>query len=267
MKITALAAVFGLGFSALAAAHPTWMLPSHFSVSKAEGDWITFDYTASHTAFQVDKPASAHDARVLLPSGASVSPDHILRGKRRSVFDFYFEEAGTHKVTVNSQAPRYMTIYTDRQGNRGRRGANKIDRDNHVPRGAQNIQTLESTQQTESYITVMAPTPIKARNQGFEMLPITHPSDLIAGEAFTVRYLVDGKPVEGLTVNITREGALYRAAQEAIESTTNAQGDAVFTAPIAGRYLLAAEYRYAIDSPLADMRAGTINTTLEVQPK
>lgn len=256
----------GLGFSALATAHPTWLLPSHFSVSKAQGSWIAFDYTASHTVFSVDKPASAHEATVELPSGATVRPDHILRGKRRSVFDFFFVEPGTHKVVVANRDPIYLTFFTDRRGKEGKVAANKLQRQAKLPRGAKDAKTMAITKHTESYITVMAPTEIKAKNQGFEMVPVTHPADLVEHEAFTMSYRVNGKPVEGLEVTLTREGAQYRDAQNALTAKSDSNGEVQFTVERAGRYLLAANQRYKLHGDtMADMAATMLHTTIEVQ--
>ncbi len=37
----------GLGMTSVAQAHPRWVVPSHFTVSKEGGDWLSFDVTAS----------------------------------------------------------------------------------------------------------------------------------------------------------------------------------------------------------------------------
>ncbi|QIZ78862.1 DUF4198 domain-containing protein [Ferrimonas lipolytica] len=265
-KIKGLALAVGLGFSALATAHPTWLLPSHFSVSKAEGSWITFDYTASHTVFSVDKPASAHDAKIIMPSGATERPDFVLKGQRRSVFDFFFIEEGTHKVVVANQDPLYLTFYTDRRGDKGKIQANKITREDKLPRGATDAKTMAIIKHTESYVTVMAPTEIKATNKGFEMVPVTHPADLIENEAFTFSYLVNGKPVEGVEVTLTQEGAQYRDAQDALIAKTDTNGEVEFTVASAGRYLLAANQRYKLKGDsMADMATTMLHTTIEVQ--
>lgn len=57
----------------LVSAHPLWVLPSHFTVSKQEGDWVTFDVTASHGTFVFDKPASVEGAYVVMPNGEQKS--------------------------------------------------------------------------------------------------------------------------------------------------------------------------------------------------
>nr|WP_252973493.1 DUF4198 domain-containing protein [Vibrio navarrensis] len=61
--------------SGAASAHPRWLLPSEFSISSQEGDWITTDATASHGTFVFDKPLSVDSGYVLTPlASASVLP-------------------------------------------------------------------------------------------------------------------------------------------------------------------------------------------------
>ncbi|EVU13260.1 hypothetical protein D046_6023A, partial [Vibrio parahaemolyticus V-223/04] len=89
MKAVALASVMAIGLAAAttAQAHPRWVLPSHFTVSKEGGDWLTFDVTASHGTFVFDKPAGSEQAFVIMPDGRSERPNFVIRGKRRSMFD------------------------------------------------------------------------------------------------------------------------------------------------------------------------------------
>lgn len=100
----------GMAVSATANAHPRWILPSHFTVSKEGGDWLTFDVTASHGTFVFDKPAGSETGQIVMPDGRIQYPSYVTKGKRRSIFDFYFEEEGTHKVRVNN-VPSYYTQY------------------------------------------------------------------------------------------------------------------------------------------------------------
>lgn len=87
MKALALAGVmaFGLAATTTAQAHPRWILPSHFTVSKEGGDWLTFDVTASHGTFVFDKPAGSESAQIIMPDGRKERPNFVIRGKRRSL--------------------------------------------------------------------------------------------------------------------------------------------------------------------------------------
>ncbi|MHA2798033.1 DUF4198 domain-containing protein [Vibrio harveyi] len=270
MKAVALASVMAMGLAAAttAQAHPRWVLPSHFTVSKEGGDWLTFDVTASHGTFVFDKPAGSDQAFVIMPDGRSERPNFVVRGKRRSMFDFYFEEEGTHKVAINNQ-PSYYTQYKA-----GRRDtvkwarASKADRASVIPEKARDVVTQLSYTRAESYVTVGMPTEKALEIEGklLEMKPITHPSDIIDGEAVTFQFFFNGEPQQGVTAEITREGTLYRNHQEQMDVVSDKEGKITFTPEVAGRYLMKANYKGELkNDPLADKASVNVHLTFETQ--
>ena len=92
----------------------------------------------------------------------------------------------------------------------------------------------------ESFVTNGSPneTALKTTGEGIELVPVTHPNDLVAGEAATFKLQIDGKPAAGLELEITRGGTRYRNAQEEIKVTTDAEGKFSVTWPEAGMYWL-----------------------------
>ncbi|MGI3021483.1 DUF4198 domain-containing protein [Vibrio alginolyticus] len=270
MKAVALASVMamGLAVTTTAQAHPRWVLPSHFTVSKEGGDWLTFDVTASHGTFVFDKPAGSDQAFVVMPDGRSERPNFVVRGKRRSMFDFFFIEEGTHKVAINNQ-PSYYTQYKA-----GRRDtvkwarASKAERGDVLPEQARDVVTQLSYTRAESYITVGMPTDKALEIEGkmLEMKPITHPSDIIEGEPVTFQFFFNGEPQEGVTAEITREGTMYRNHQEQIDVVSDKDGKVIFTPEVAGRYLMKANYKGELkDNPLADKASANVHLTFETQ--
>ncbi|HHX8294982.1 TPA: DUF4198 domain-containing protein [Vibrio diabolicus] len=270
IKAVALASVMAMGLAATttAQAHPRWVLPSHFTVSKEGGDWLTFDVTASHGTFVFDKPAGSDQAFVVMPDGRSERPNFVVRGKRRSMFDFFFTEEGTHKVAINNQ-PSYYTQYKA-----GRRDtvkwarANKAERHDVLPEQARDVVTQLSYTRAESYITVGMPTDKALEIEGkmLEMKPITHPSDIIEGEPVTFQFFFNGEPQEGVTAEITREGTMYRNHQEQIDVVSDEDGKVNFTPEVAGRYLMKANYKGELkDNPLADKASANVHLTFETQ--
>ncbi|WP_440886603.1 DUF4198 domain-containing protein [Vibrio campbellii] len=270
MKVVALASVMAMGLAAAttAQAHPRWVLPSHFTVSKEGGDWLTFDVTASHGTFVFDKPAGSEQAFVIMPDGRSERPNFVVRGKRRSMFDFYFEEEGTHKVAINNQ-PSYYTQYKA-----GRRDtvkwakASKADRASVIPEKARDVVTQLSYTRAESYVTVGMPTEKALELEGklLEMKPLTHPSDIIEGEEVIFQFFFNGEPQQGVTAEITREGTLYRNHQEQIDVVSDKDGKITFTPELAGRYLMKANYKGELkNDPLADKASANVHLTFETQ--
>lgn len=270
IKAVALASVMAMGLAATttAQAHPRWVLPSHFTVSKEGGDWLTFDVTASHGTFVFDKPAGSDQAFVVMPDGRSERPNFVVRSKRRSMFDFFFTEEGTHKVAINNQ-PSYYTQYKA-----GRRDtvkwarANKAERHDVLPEQARDVVTQLSYTRAESYITVGMPTDKALEIEGkmLEMKPVTHPSDIIEGESVTFQFFFNGEPQEGVTAEITREGTMYRNHQEQIDVVSDEDGKVIFTPEVAGRYLMKANYKGELkDNPLADKASANVHLTFETQ--
>ncbi|EOV0872860.1 DUF4198 domain-containing protein [Vibrio parahaemolyticus] len=268
MKAVALASVMAMGLAAAttAQAHPRWVLPSHFTVSKEGGDWLTFDVTASHGTFVFDKPAGSEQAFVIMPDGRSERPNFVIRGKRRSMFDFFFVEEGTHKVAINNE-PSYYTQYKA-----GRRDtvkwvrANKAERADVLPEKTRDVVTQLSYTRAESYITVGKPTEKALEIEGklLELKPLTHPSDIIEGEAVTFQFFFDGKPQQGVTAEITREGTLYRNHQEQIDVVSDKDGKITFTPDVVGRYLMKANYKGELNNhPLADKTSANVHLTFE----
>ena len=270
MKAVALASVMAMGLAAAttAQAHPRWVLPSHFTVSKEGGDWLSFDVTASHGTFVFDKPAGSEQAFVIMPDGRSERPNFVVRGKRRSMFDFYFEEEGTHKVAINNQ-PSYYTQYKA-----GRRDtvkwakASKADRASVIPEKARDVITQLSYTRAESYVTVGMPTEKALEIEGklLEMKPLTHPSDIIEGEEVIFQFFFNGEPQQGVTAEITREGTLYRNHQDQIDVVSDKDGKITFTPEVAGRYLMKANYKGELkNDPLADKASANVHLTFETQ--
>ncbi|MGF1793803.1 DUF4198 domain-containing protein [Photobacterium profundum] len=262
--------VAGLAATATANAHPRWVLPSHFTVSKEGGDWLTFDVTASHGTFVFDKPAGSESAQVVMPDGRKERPNFVIRGKRRSIFDFYFEEEGTHKVQINN-VPSYYTQYKA-----GRRDtvkwapANKAERDTLLPEKSRDVVTQLSFTRAESYITVGKPTDKALEMDGkyLELLPITHPSDIVEGEDVSFQFYFNGEPQQGVTAEITREGTLYRNQQEQIDVISDSEGKVTFTPDVAGRYLMKANYKGELkNNPLADTASVNVHFTFEAMLK
>jgi hypothetical protein len=72
--------------------------------------------------------------------------------------------------------------------------------------------------------------------QGIELVPVTHPNELAAGEAATFKLLRDGQPAADIEVTIARGGTRYRDNPEEITVRTGADGSFTVTWPEPGMY-------------------------------
>ena len=264
-----LLSLLALTFAASTQAHNRWILPTHFNVSAEEGGkpvWIMADVTASNETFNVDKPMGSDRFSILKPNGKPSRPGSSFRGHRKSVVDINLAESGTYKMFLDSDVS-YWTRYEMAGSDEAKwlRGANKATRDARLPKGAKNVKTMASKAQVMTFVTLNEPTNnYGVSNEGLELKPITHPSDIAQNEQVTLQMLFDGKPQQGVKVEIIKDGARYRNDPEALELKSNKNGEVTFTLKDAGRYLLMANYRSeSSDNPLADEVGGQIFFTFE----
>ncbi|TEW54591.1 DUF4198 domain-containing protein [Psychromonas sp. RZ22] len=256
----------GAAFSSAASAHTRWVLPSNFTVSTEGGEWLTFDVTAANATFVFDKPAGSENARIIMPDGRKERPNFVLRGKRRSVFDFEFIEAGTHKVTINNEPSYFTRFKAGRRDTPKRMRANKIDRVALLPKESRDVETAVMFTRVESYITVGKPNTKAFELEGkyLELMPITHPSDIVAEEPVRLQLFFNGKAQAGVEVEVVREGMIYRNQQEEVKVVSDEKGFVTFTPEIAGRYLLVAKHQdVLVDNQFADKMMASVNLTFE----
>src|SRR5690606_34265924 len=96
-----------------------------------------------------------------------------------------------------------------------------------VPADADQLQVSESIGRIETFVTNGAPTDtaLQSTGKGMELSALTHPNDWYAGEETGFRLTVDGHPQEGIEIEIIRGGTRYRNSLEAINVTTDANGE------------------------------------------
>lgn len=261
--------LLALAFASSTQAHNRWILPTHFNVSAEEGEkqvWIMADVTASNETFNVDKPMGSDRFTIIKPDGNRSRPGSSFKGHRKSVVDINLADNGTYKMFLDSDV-NYWTRYEVAGEEKAKwlRGVNKASRDKVLPKGAKNVKTMASKSQVMTFVTLNEPTDnYSLNNQGLELKPITHPSDIAQNEEVKLQLLFDGKPQKGVKVEIIKDGARYRNSPEALELESNNKGEISFTLKDAGRYLLMADYRTEkSNNPLADEMGGQIFFTFE----
>jgi uncharacterized GH25 family protein len=227
------------------------VVPSHYVQSKT-GSFVSVDVSASNMTFQADKGIGLDAFHVVLPDGSKVKPAAVYQGKRKSQADVELANEGTYRLELGN-GTRYFTSY-ELNGERKRLMANKKERDAQLPEGATKIMTTQGNSRSMAFVTVNKPTDtvLALSNKGLEFQFDRHPADIVAGEEVTVTFLVNGKAAAGVELDLSREGELYRNDPERKHHKTDNSGKFVFTAPVAGRYLLEASYQADSQSELAD---------------
>lgn len=265
IKLAALA--LALTLPVAAHAHKAWVLPSQTVLSGNE-PWITVDAAVSNDLFYFNHvPLRVENVVIVAPDGSKPAPQNGHTGKYRSVFDLQLAQTGTYRIAVVN-AGLFANWEENGQPKRWRGTPDTFKTE--VPTDAKNLQVTQSAGRIETFVTNGSPSTgaLAATNQGLELIPITHPNDLFAGEAASFQLLIDGKPAAGLEIEIVAGGTRYRDAQNEIKATSDADGKFSVTWPAAGMYWLETSLQddKASSAPAKQRRASYV-ATLEVLPQ
>ena len=248
-------------------AHKAWLQPSQ-TVIAGTNPWITVDAAVSNDLFYFNHvPLRLDNLVITAPDGSKVEPQNSATGKYRSVFDVELKQQGTYRIaTVNSG----LSASWDVDGKPKRWRGTVATFATEVPKDAKDLKVSQSVGRNETFVTNGSPneTALKTSGEGIELVPVTHPNDLFAGEKATFKLHIDGKPAAALDIEITRGGTRYRNAQEEIKVKTDANGEFSVTWPEAGMYWLETGTEDDKTSlPQAKQRRLSYVATLEVLPQ
>ena len=261
LALAALAAPFG------AAAHKAWLRPSQ-TVLAGTDPWITVDAAVSNDLFYFNHvPIRLDNLAITAPDGSKVQPQNPATGKYRSVFDVQLAQQGTYRIAVVNSG---LSGSWEEDGKPKRWRGTPATFATEVPKDAKNLQVSQSLGRNETFVTNGSPndTALAPSGEGIELVPVTHPNDLFAGEEATFRVLVDGKPAPGLEFEIVRGETRYRNAQDEIKATTDANGEFAVTWPEPGMYWVQASTQDDKTSvPQAKQRRLSYVATLEALPQ
>lgn len=240
LALAALGAAMALPLTAHA--HRAWLLPSATVVSGASA-WVSIDAAVSNELFYADhNPMKLDGVVVQAPDGSVAKPLNALTAKYRSTFDVQLNQPGTYKiVSVSSNVSASWT-----EGGQAKRFRGSADDfAQQVPAGAADLKVIRGSSRNETFVTRDAPTTavLTPTGKGLELVPVTHPNDLVAGEAATFRFLIDGKPAAGLEVAFAPGNSRYRATPGDFKVKTGTDGAFKVTFPEAGMYWMNAVVR------------------------
>lgn len=250
--------------AASALAHNVWMKPSSTVLSKA--DWVTVDAAVSNDLFFFNhRPMGIDKLVITAPDGSTVAPKNVHKGELRSVFDLKPEQAGTYQLAVVNSGTNGG--YKDAAGQMKRLRGTAEEILTQIPADAQEVRLSESASRVETFVTMGKPSAIKPSGKGLELVPVTHPNDLVVGDAATLAFHIDGQPAAGVEVVLVQDGKRYRDSLEEIKATTDAKGQFKVTFTKPGMYWLDADAQDSKTShPKIKERRLAYVATLEVLP-
>lgn len=266
MKLAALALAITITLPLSAHAHRQWLLPSA-TVFSGQDPWVAVDAAVSTKVFYFDDfPLRLDGLAVTAPDGKSLEAVNTNTGKHRSSFELQLAQAGTYKLAVLNNGV-FASYKLDGQPKRWRGTAASFAKE--VPANAQELKVSEMQGRVETFVTSGKPnkTALAPTGVGLEMVPLTHPNDLVVDEAATFQLLLDGKPASGVEVEVAPSGARYRDKTEELSLKTDADGKFSIKWGGPGLYWLGASVQDTKTSlPQASQRRASYVATLEVLP-
>ncbi|PZO07219.1 MAG: DUF4198 domain-containing protein [Alphaproteobacteria bacterium] len=240
LALLALTAALAAPFAAQA--HRAWMLPSATTLSGTDA-WISIDAGASNQVFVADHaPLGMDNLVITAPDGSTVAPANMMRGQYRSTFDLHLTQPGTYKIASVSSG---MSASYALNGETKRWRGAATDFPSAIPAGATDVRATSNANRMETFVTLGQPseTVFVPTGRGLELLPITHPTDLVVGEEATFKLLKDGQPAAEMEITVARSGARYRDNPDDITVTTASDGTFSIIWNDAGMYWLNASQR------------------------
>jgi len=259
LKIAVLAAVL-LPLDAFAAR--AWLLPSQTIVANS-GGWVTVDAAMADDLFSMNQGAMNVDSLLVTgPDGQPVAPQNPAKGKTRSSFDLELRSAGTYRIAV---ADDMVMARWEEDGKPKRWRGTPAEMAANIPANAAKLEVEQVVRRVETFVSVGTPSALAPVNKGLELVPLTHPNDLYAGETAKFRFLLDGKPAKDLEVEIIASGTRYRDAPGETVLKTDAKGELSFKWPAAGLYWLDAGLQDdGATAPGVKKRRANYDATFEV---
>jgi hypothetical protein len=252
------------GIACAAQAHRPWMLPSSTLIETEREAWVTIDGAISEGLFDLDHlPLRMDGLTVTDPDGQTAPAPAATVGKFRSSVDLKLPKNGTYRVTLD--ATSVMGSYK-LNGETKRFRATEQTVEKEIPAGASEVTRTTMVQRQDTFVTLNKPTTaaLKPVGTGLELVPVTHPNELRAGEKATFRFQLDGKPLANFPFSLVPGGVKYRGTINEVRLSTDARGEASFTLPAPNMYWLSAKYPF---TESADTKRYSYSATLEILPE
>jgi uncharacterized GH25 family protein len=266
-------ALAGLSVVSLSAhAHKPWLLPSSSNVEGKEA-WVTVDAAISEGLFDIDHQPLKLDGIVITgPDGGKLTPENVNNGKLRNTFDLKLPKPGTYKIELVSK--NVFGSYKDNTGATKRFRGSEESLAKDVPADATEVKLSRMESRLETFVSTGTPdmAVFKPTGVGLEMVPVTNPTELRAGEKATWRFLLDGKPVANQGVSLIPGGVRYRGTLGEIRQNTDAKGELTIELPAAGMYMVSSAWPAAAPQvpgqpPQMPPRRASYSAVVEILPQ
>ena len=222
----------GQGFS-----HRMWLMPSA-TILSGNGQWVTIDGAISNDLFFPNHhPTPIDMIKAYDPDLNEVKLHNAKQGQLRSTFDIQLQREGTFKVQHLRRL--VWANYQEKGKDIWWRGSyEKLLEQDFFKR--KDLKLEDYLIKVETYVTAGEPTPIKGlpKAKGVTLIPTTHPNDYYIGEAQELQFVVEGKPLKDVEVQLVKGQDRYRDKVNELKLKTDQNGKIQFKLDEPGRYWL-----------------------------
>ena len=240
--------------------HQQWILPNFFYTND-ESPWLGIEHTSGDQRF-----VAGHGSGTLLwiihPKGWRMGhPSSIYLGQTRTVGEMELRESGTYRIETDRPSQYVAEIEVH--------GKKKwVSKSKDQLPGKKIIQSQHRWSQTVTFVTVKEYTQgvLEATGALLEIVPLTHPNEIVVGKPFVVRVLSRGQLVPDQKIQVYSE--MDSGHDTTLATVTNADGECELIFPSPSRYLLTVNLRQdAKDSSRANVEIFSVSVLVEVRKK
>lgn len=222
-----------------ALAHSPYLRPNVFDATGR--DHVTVEASFTEDVFAAEIAMRSDFFHVVGPNGdRPITAVTYLRDL--AVFEAATPVDGTYRLSSGPRQGRTAQMYQAADGSWKMVG----EEDGPAPAGA-TLVDAQSITVADVYVTRGAPdeAALQPTGVGLELMPITHPTDIIAGEDASFQLLMDGRPVAGVPVTVFREAGRYDGRKVEADLVTGADGRFTVRVADAGAYMTLIRHRVA----------------------
>ena len=234
-----------------------WILPNFFYTNR-ESPWLGIEHTWGDQRF-VPKQGPGNLLSIFHPEGWRIGPSSTYVGQTRTVAEMELQEPGTYRIETDRPAHYVTEIEVDGEKKWVHKPKDQLP-------GKKIIQSAHRWSQSATFVTVKKYTRgvLEATGAFLEIVPVTHPNEIVVGKPFVVRVLSRGQSVSSQQIRAYSETA--SGYDTSLATVTDADGECELIFPSPGKYLLIANLRQeAKDSSRANVDIFSVSMLVEVR--
>ena len=200
-----------------------------------------------HVTVEAGFTESIFDGRVAMRSDAfhvtgpngDVPITEVTYLRDIAVFEVSTPVDGAYRVSSGQRMGRTARMYQAANGRWWMVG----ESDEPMPEGAETVE-VQSVTRADVYISRGPAADIPAAtSQGLEVMPVTSPFDIVAGEDAVFRLTFNGQPMAGADITVFREAGKYDGRVVEADLKTDADGRFTVRPGAPGGYMTQIRYR------------------------